>query len=80
MGINKNFYIILFFPLLIFNCNNYHQQSFDKLYNAFNIWYQQNNLIENKYIVLNHKYRRINMEVIDAYLEDLKRFILELSE
>ena len=79
MAINKKLVIILF-SSFFFNCNNYHQESFNKLYDAFTTWHYQNHLIENHYLLLSINYNHINTNIIDEYLEDLKRFMLELSQ
>ena len=75
---NKN--ILLFFLLSLFiSCDSKNTTSFKDLRNAFVQWNQKNHIDKNFDFTHNY-FKRYNINLIEQYIEDLKRFDLELSQ
>ena len=81
IGVNKlkNIFVLISL-LLLTNCQNYHKTSFKHLNEAFKKWYYivhpDNYLHLNK----NNLFRKYDLVSTNDYIQDLKRFILELSQ
>ncbi len=75
---NRN--ILLFFLVSLFiSCDSKNTTSFKDLRNAFVQWNQKNHIDKNFDFTHNY-FKRFNINLIEQYVEDLKRFDLELSQ
>ena len=73
-------YFFLFLIVFLNNCNNYHKTSFDQLSQAFNKWYLISHPDNYLYIEQNNLFKQYDPISRNDYMQDLKRFVLELSQ
>ena len=71
--------ILLFLVSLFISCESKNTTSFKDLRNAFVQWNQKNH-VDAKYDFTHNYFKRYNINLIKQYVEDLKRFDLELSQ
>ena len=72
--------ILLFYLVCLFiSCDSKNTTSFKDLKNAFVQWNKKNH-IDTDYDFTHNYFKRYNITLIDQYIEDLKRFDLELSQ
>ena len=74
----KNIILLCLLSLFI-SCDSKNTTSFKDLKNAFVQWNQKNH-VDVKYDFTHNYFKRYNINLIKQYVEDLKRFDLELSQ
>ena len=73
-------YSFIFLSFLLFSCQNYHKKSFNQLSAAFNKWYNVSNSDLHLSDNMNLSFSKYDSMIIEDYILDLKRFVLELSQ
>ena len=78
-GVDKVSMYILFFLTLFFSCNSSSKNDFIELKSAYYKWYKKNHLYDKSTYLVN-QFSLLNRKVVEEYIEDIKKFELELSQ